>query len=156
MNYSNQKQATPSGQANTPPQPLSENDVFDMAEAFDDTKGLTFIFLAGINDLNGAHELGPNYISAVELAIAHSRGIDCEGPFRVSAADPAPNKQETIELVRGRIELLNRCGNVSFFLLWNAHGDPEPRLDHSEDISEERVRQELVCYLQAALAWTLD
>jgi len=153
MTY-DRKQATSPAQAKTPPQSSSEDDLFVMAERFDDTKGLTFIFLAGIDGLNGANEIGPNYLSALELAIAHSRGADCEGPFLVSAADPAPNKQDVIELVRGRVELLNRCGNVSFFLLWNAHGDPKPRLDHSEDISEEQVRQELVCYLQAALAWT--
>jgi hypothetical protein len=134
---------------------LSRKDIERIDEFFQTCKPLTYIFLALKRGVVEACSLGPDFASAVDLAIGAVNDIGYTAQDRDTPAEAAGryepwDRSKTVRKVQERLKELRASPRWSFILVWNMRGDDEAYLDYSEDL-EDRVSEEIRCYLESEL-----
>lgn len=100
--------------------------------------------------------LGPNLISAIELADCTLYGGDYTGPFPESTfkekqAEALRRCEEVVATVEQRLQQLRESG-ARFTVCWRAFGERTSHLDHTLDYTEAKAWDALADFLQHEVA----
>lgn len=139
--------------------PLAEQSLYELSEFFEATKDLTYVFVAtSSSPADREDAFGPNYITAIDLALCNRSGMKFRRPFS-SEVDAGEDNEGLLDYrrriqseVEARISLLRQRSNTSFVLIWSIEGfGGETHLEHSPNLSDEDVRDELISSLSGQM-----
>lgn len=135
---------------------LAEEAMEEVVEHFASLPAFSFVFVGH----EGPYSVGPNLISAIDLVCCMSNGMDYAGPhpeceFVAARTEASKRRDEIVAVVRQRLSRLRRLG-ADFVVCWQAYGEAQPNLEHSNNYGSDDVPNHLVDYMQHELADRID
>lgn len=134
---------------------VTEEAMEDAVEFFQTMPALSFVFVGD----RGPHAVGPNLISAIELAVCTFNDFEYAGPypeseFKAKKLDASKRREEIIAAVKEEVRRLRKVG-ASFIICWQAFGESDPHVDHSDDYADVDVLEYVAGFLQDEVRWRI-
>ena len=117
---------------------------------------LCWIFVA-----DGISERYPSFIDAACLAVSFATECPVRAVFThddVSAGDSEEDtsrRSEKVESMRALARKLKGQSDVTFSLLWQVKGEPEPEFEHSFDRTTKEAWESTIHFLQHDVWWSM-